>query len=105
MGNLIKIRAVSAPWHRGIEFLLTAPLDEHNIGIGKLEFETTQMNFVERPTFSLSMDEAQTLMDDLWNCGIRPTEKIDNPGELRATKYHLEDTRKLVDKLLPRVLE
>lgn len=105
MGNLLKIRAISAPWHRGIEFLLTTLVDNQTMAVGKLEFETTQMNFVEGPTFSLSLDEAQTLMDDLWNCGIRPTEKIDNPGELRATKYHLEDTRKLVDRLLPKVLE
>lgn len=50
----------------------------------------------EEPTFSLEMEQAQTLMDDLWNCGIRPTEGAGSAGAMRATERHLEDMRKLV---------
>lgn len=43
-------------------------------------------------------DLAQQLMDDLWRCGLRPTEGKGSAGQLTATEYHLEDMRKLVFK-------
>jgi len=50
------------------------------------------------PTFSLSLESAQLLMDDLWNSGLRPTEGTGSAGSLRATERHLEDMRTLVFK-------
>ncbi|KAA0888709.1 hypothetical protein [Oryzomonas rubra] len=47
------------------------------------------------PTLSLDPGAAQELMDELYRVGIRPTEAVDSTGELNATKYHLEDMRKL----------
>lgn len=46
----------------------------------------------EKPTMQLRYDEVQQLMDELWACGIRPTE-VGGPGELAATKAHLKDMR------------
>lgn len=43
----------------------------------------------------------QALADKLWECGIRPTEAAGSAGSLSATKYHLEDMRKLVFKEHP----
>jgi len=40
----------------------------------------------------------QVMMDDLWNCGVRPTEGSGSAGSLKATQNHLEDMRKLVFK-------
>lgn len=48
----------------------------------------------EEPTLSMNLEEATRLMDALWGAGIRPTE-VGSPGELAATKYHLEDMRKI----------
>jgi hypothetical protein len=45
----------------------------------------------------LSYHQAQLLIDDLWQAGVRPTDKVDDKGELKATKYHLEDMRRLVE--------
>lgn len=46
---------------------------------------------------------AQELMDDLWRCGLRPSEAGESAGALSSTKFHLEDMRKLVfDKWLRR---
>lgn len=45
------------------------------------------------PTFSLYREEAQVLMDRLWDLGFRPQR---SSGEIKAIKYHLEDMRKLV---------
>jgi hypothetical protein len=47
------------------------------------------------PFLRLRYEEAQGLMDELWSCGIRPTE-VGSHGELGAVKSHLEDMRKMV---------
>jgi hypothetical protein len=48
------------------------------------------------PSFSLGMDDAQALMDGLWQCGLRPTEGTGSAGALAATQKHLEDMRELL---------
>ena len=45
-------------------------------------------------TFSLHLEAAQELMDELWRCGLRPTE-VGTAGELAAVRYHLQDMRAL----------
>ena len=47
---------------------------------------------------SLRMDQAQHIMDQLWECSIRPTQGHGTMGQLGAVQYHLEDMRKLVFK-------
>lgn len=48
------------------------------------------------PSLRLEQEQVQALMDRLWDCGVRPTEVAGSAGSLAATKYHLEDMRKLV---------
>lgn len=50
------------------------------------------------PSFKMSYEEAQRFMDDLWECGLRPSEGTGSAGALAATQKHLEDMRKLVFK-------
>ncbi len=52
------------------------------------------------PVFVLYETDAQSLMEDLWNMGLRPSQLEDYVGELKATKRHLQDYRNLVDKLM-----
>lgn len=52
-------------------------------------------NFVTAPSFSLHPEQAQALMDQLWTCGLRPSEGSGSAGSLAATERHLEDMRKL----------
>jgi len=47
------------------------------------------------PTASIKMEAAQLLMDDLWQCGLRPSEGTGSAGALMATQKHLDDMRKL----------
>ena len=54
------------------------------------------------PFADLSHHEAQFLMDQLWDCGLRPTEGSGSAGSLAATQKHLEDMRALVFKLTPK---
>jgi hypothetical protein len=89
----LEVRATSAPWHRGIEFLVMQ---------GDYVAEPLVMKAmtvcVSDPTFTLDKDKAQTLMDDLWQAGLRPTEGSGSAGALAATQRHLEDMRTLVFK-------
>ena len=50
----------------------------------------------EPGVFELSPEAAQTLMDDLWASGVRPTEKRTSGEALQAVQAHLEDMRRLV---------
>jgi len=48
------------------------------------------------PFAMVDIEQAQQLMDELWQCGLRPSEGTGSAGSLRATERHLEDMRKLV---------
>lgn len=96
----IEIRAQSAHWYRGVEILMRGSI----FGQPPRRF-STNLQFEEandeagylrvEPTARLSRDDAQTLMDDLWMCGLRPTEGMGSAGSLKATERHLEDMRKI----------
>jgi len=45
------------------------------------------------PALSLRTATAQNLMDQLWQCGLRPTEGTGSAGSLAATQRHLDDMR------------
>lgn len=47
------------------------------------------------PAVQLTEEEAQYMMDRLWDEGLRPT-GIASSGELGALKNHLQDMRRLV---------
>jgi hypothetical protein len=47
------------------------------------------------PTLNMTGDAAQQLMDELWRCGLRPSEGSGSAGSLAATQRHLEDMRAL----------
>lgn len=46
-----------------------------------------------QPFLTLEPREAQQLMDELWLCGLRPTEGTGSAGSLAATERHLADMR------------
>lgn len=48
------------------------------------------------PSFSLDMTAAQLLIDELWRCGLRPSEGSGSAGSLAATERHLKDMQRLV---------
>lgn len=98
---IIKAEArISTPWHHSINIYL-AEIREGKLFALITDLIATQYNEkdfgrVIEPSFSLSPEDAQALMDDLWNCGLRPSEGSGSVGALAATQRHLEDMRKLV---------
>lgn len=61
-----------------------------------LEFVALPDGYYSEPALRLTNEEAQRLMDELWNVGLRPTEGSGSAGALAATQRHLEDMRRLV---------
>ncbi len=53
-----------------------------------------------KPTARMDAQSAQRLMDQLWNCGLRPSEGTGSAGAMQAVQRHLEDMRTLVFKAI-----
>jgi len=89
------------PWSEKVGFLLM----KHETGKPRLVAKS--LEFVELPagapadsTFNLDGQEAQELIDALWNCGLRPTQGKSSIGRLEAVERHLADMRTIAfDKL------
>jgi len=54
------------------------------------------------PMLRLEIQAAQQLMDELWQCGLRPTEGTGSAGSLKATENHLADMKRIAFTLLDR---
>jgi hypothetical protein len=63
-------------------------------------FETMDPDALYSPSLQLDSTAAQKLMDELWDCGLRPSEGSGSAGALAATQYHLEDLRTLIKELI-----
>lgn len=48
---------------------------------------------VIEPTVRIHEEAAQRLMDDLWQCGMRPSEGTGSAGAMAKIEAHLEDMR------------
>jgi len=83
-------------WNQQIEILIRERSPGSLMVAQPLEFREGQEGAIQDPTFRLSPEEAQQLIDALWLCGIRPSEGTGSAGSLKATQYHLEDMRMLV---------
>lgn len=46
-----------------------------------------------KPTLSVEAHAAQELIDQLWDCGLRPTQGKQSEGLISATERHLSDMR------------
>jgi hypothetical protein len=63
-----------------------------------IQMEAIETGMLTEPCLSLMLEEAQLLMDNMWDAGVRPSQSVGTAGQLDATKYHLEDMRRLVFK-------
>lgn len=61
-----------------------------------VEFKKRESSVRVEPTLKLTLSEAQDLIDELWQAGLRPAQKINTEGAFEAQGKHLEDMRKLV---------
>lgn len=93
----LRIAAQLKPWGRSVA-LLIGRYDAGVFSVAKpVEFVKTDENdaYDVEPALSLPMESAQQLMDELWRCGLRPSEGSGSSGSLAATERHLGDMRAL----------
>jgi len=107
MNNHLTFWFTRQPWDRRIQFFIGNVVEsqvsdkrEYRSTIGKMVFEEREEGVVipDSDGLRLSDENAQQLMDALWNIGVRPTEGAGSAGSLAATIRHLEDMRALVFK-------
>ena len=65
--------------------LRVKPLDEAALEIND--------NVYSPPAFTLEVEDAQILMNSLWDCGLRPIGGKGSAGQLVAVQEHLKDMR------------
>jgi hypothetical protein len=56
---------------------------------------STYPSLPQDPAIRLGMEDAQSLMDELWQCGLRPTEGAGSAGALAATQAHLQSVQQM----------
>lgn len=98
-----QIRAEREPWGKKIELLISCvdTASERRSVAKEVIFRKCVDGEVHNgPTIAISGQDAQVLMDDLWRCGLRPTEGIGSVGQLAATERHLADMQALAKGLL-----
>ncbi len=88
------IRANAAPWFAGVELLILN--DNHHPCIEMVYDPQHTSGKIIKPSITLPIEHAQTLMDDLYASGIRPSEDRTTNNTLEAVQYHLEDMRMLL---------
>lgn len=98
-----EIRITPTPQYAGFGYELRI----FNVENGRFSFaENIQMKSVTEenegiciePVLSLTKDEVQKWLDELWSLGIRPSNGAGDGNTIEAVKYHLEDMRMLVFK-------
>jgi hypothetical protein len=95
--KFIEVRAVNVPWRQSIGILISLRETGRPWMVAKeLEFVEVPDGVEVNPTFHLEIDQAQGLMDCLWNCGLRPTQSGSSIGQTEAIQKHLEDMRQIV---------
>ncbi len=102
----VKIKAQAAPWRRAVELLIYEEQNGRRSYIKGIELETDifdeNSSIPDSSILRIEIEDAQILMDQLWNCGLRPAEGAGSAGSLRATENHLHDMQKIAFDLLKR---
>jgi hypothetical protein len=93
--NRLRLLAHQSMFDDHVSFLLVRQTT------GEPQAVCTQLQFTEGregeciidPTFSLPYEQAQELMNALWNIGLRPVQGKQSEGQVAAVERHLADMR------------
>lgn len=86
---------------QGFDHRIAILIRDNGYVVEKLHFgDQPKEGEIIRPTFIIDETQAQVLMDNLWDCGLRPSEGSGSAGALMAAQLHLEDMRRIVAKNL-----
>lgn len=91
------------PWYSGIDMHMRVFQDGKMSVAEAVTMRTLgpeENGIYLQPLLQIHQDAAQGLMDELWKCGIRPSEGTGSAGQLKATQNHLADMQEIVGHLL-----
>ncbi len=97
-----RIEAEYSPLHCKVRlFGLVRPKFKNATNSEELVVLTTTRRWKEEdtpfdPFLELEEEEAQYLLESLWNAGVRSPQITSTLGEINATKNHLKDMQRLV---------
>ena len=95
--NKIRIQRDTFGYNQGLSVLLFR-VDGVKQYRGEISWVEHEPYTEVREAINLNGSMAQELMDDLWQCGVRPSEGTGSAGSLKATQDHLKDMQRLVFK-------
>jgi hypothetical protein len=79
-------------WNTGVSiYIHQRTVGEGYVVAAKATMIPHESGTMIEPMMRLEIQEAQQLMDELWRCGLRPTEGTGSAGSLAATERHLKD--------------
>lgn len=79
----------------GIDIMFWEKIDENIYAAEPVTMKLVPAGVVSNPTLTIDTDTAQMLIDELWRCGLRPTEGTGSAGALAAVERHLADMQKI----------
>lgn len=66
----------------------------------KIEPAEVAATILDYAKIDLDLTAAQALMDELWQCGVRPTEGTGSAGQAAAQQAHIKDLEEISKRLL-----
>jgi len=95
----IELMARREDWAEGISvYMRQKAVGNGVIVAGPVVMTPHVIGTLIEPMLRLGIQQAQQLIDELWQCGLRPSEGTGSAGAMAATQKHLEDMRTLVFK-------
>lgn len=97
----IEIMARREDWNYGISiYMRRQTIGGGAIVAAPVEMVKSVVGCILEPMMRLEIQTAQQLIDELWQCGLRPSEGTGSAGSLAATERHLSDMQKITMGLL-----
>ena len=97
----IEFMARREEWDFGISLYARQVIEGTSTIVAKeLTMEPIENGEFASPFVRLDIQAAQQLIDELWQCGLRPSEGTGSAGSLAATEKHLSDMRLIAFKKL-----
>lgn len=100
-----EVRAERRLYKAGVDLHFFERLHSGRIAVARnMVFEEIdEDDFVGEGAIFLPIDAAQQLIDELWNCGLRPSEGTGSAGSLAATERHLQDMKAIAIGALEKI--
>lgn len=96
----IEIMARKEDWSQGISLYARKTTRALIVVAQPIQFEKGIEGAISPPFMRIDIHTAQQFIDELWQCGLRPSEGTGSAGSLKATENHLKDMTRIAFKQL-----